>query len=122
MCQTVLIFPNTYIYIYIYTYIYINLSLSLSLYIYIYIYIYISNTSLDRINNKKIWFLSHKEFLEKCFRYKLKTNGLKINLEATMGIQMRSLLTSGIKSRMISVVIYSTFWRTLIGLVWHQFL
>ena len=42
---------------------------------------------LDRINNKKIRFLSHKEFLEKCFRDKLTPNGLKINLEPTIGNQ-----------------------------------
>ena len=39
---------------------------------------------LDRINNKKIRFLSHKEFLEKCFRDKLTPNGLKINLDPTI--------------------------------------
>ena len=42
---------------------------------------------LDRINNKMIRFLSHKEFLEKCFRDKLTPNGLKINLEPTIGNQ-----------------------------------
>ena len=42
---------------------------------------------LYRINNKKIRFLSHKEFLEKCFRDKLTPNGLKINLEPTIGNQ-----------------------------------
>ena len=42
---------------------------------------------LDRINNKKIQFLSHKEFFEKCFCDKLKPNGLKINLEPTIGNQ-----------------------------------
>ena len=41
----------------------------------------------DQINNKKIWFLSHKEFLEKCFHDKLTPNGLKINLEPTIGNQ-----------------------------------
>ena len=42
---------------------------------------------LDRFNNKKIRFLSHKEFLEKCFHDKLTPNGLKINLEPTIGNQ-----------------------------------
>ena len=42
---------------------------------------------LDRINNKKIQFLSHKEFSGKCFRDKLTPNGLKINLEPTIGNQ-----------------------------------
>ena len=42
---------------------------------------------LDRIKNKKVQFLSHKEFLEKCFRDKLTPNGLKINLETTIGNQ-----------------------------------
>ena len=42
---------------------------------------------LDRINNKKIRFLSQKEFLEKCFHDKLTPNGLKINLEPTIGNQ-----------------------------------
>ena len=42
---------------------------------------------LDRIKNKKIRFLSHKELLEKCFHDKLTLNGLKINLEPTMGNQ-----------------------------------
>ena len=42
---------------------------------------------LDRIKNKKIRFLLHKEFLEKCFRDKLTPNGLKINLELTIGNQ-----------------------------------
>ena len=40
---------------------------------------------LDQIKNKKIRFLSHKEFLEKCIRDKLTPNGLKINLQPTMG-------------------------------------
>ena len=40
---------------------------------------------LDRIKNKKIRFLSHKEFLEKLLHDKLMPNGLKINLEATIG-------------------------------------
>ena len=56
---------------------------------------------LDRTNNKKIRFLSHKEFLEKCFRDKLTPNGLKINLEPTIGNQNEEL-TSGTKSRMIA--------------------
>ena len=42
---------------------------------------------LDRIKNKKIRFLSHKEFLEKLLHDKLMPNGLKINLEATIGNQ-----------------------------------
>ena len=42
---------------------------------------------LEQINNKKIRFLSHKEFLEKCFRDKLTPNGLKTNLEPTIGNQ-----------------------------------
>ena len=42
---------------------------------------------LDRINNKKVRFLSHKEFLEKCFCDKLTPKGLKINLEPTIGNQ-----------------------------------
>ena len=42
---------------------------------------------LDRIENKMIRFLSHKEFLDKCFRDKLTPNGLKINLEPTIGNQ-----------------------------------
>ena len=45
---------------------------------------------LDRINNKKIRFLSHKEFLF------TELSGLKINLEPTIGNQ------NGIKSRMIA--------------------
>ena len=36
--------------------------------------------------NKEIWFLS-QEFLEKCFGDKLTPNGLKINLEPTIGNQ-----------------------------------
>ena len=42
---------------------------------------------LDRIKNKKIWFLSHKEFLEKRFRDKLTSNALTIILEPTIGNQ-----------------------------------
>ena len=42
---------------------------------------------LDPIKNKKIRFLSHKEFLEKCFRDKVTPNCLKINLEPTIGNQ-----------------------------------
>ena len=42
---------------------------------------------LDQIKNKKIRFLSHKEFLEKFLHDKLTPNGLKINLEATIGNQ-----------------------------------
>ena len=39
---------------------------------------------LDRIKNRKVRFLSHKEFIEKCFRDKLTPNGLKTNLEPTI--------------------------------------
>ena len=42
---------------------------------------------LDGIKNKKIRFLSHREFLEKCFRDKLTLNGLNINLEPSIGNQ-----------------------------------
>ena len=42
---------------------------------------------LDRIKNKKIWFLSHKEFLEKRFRDKLTSNALTVILESTIGNQ-----------------------------------
>ena len=42
---------------------------------------------LDQIKIKKIRFLSNKEFLEKCLHDKLTPNGLKINLEPTMGNQ-----------------------------------
>ena len=41
----------------------------------------------DRITNKKIRFLSHKEFLEKCFHCKLTPNGLKTNFEPAIGNQ-----------------------------------
>ena len=36
-------------------------------------------------SRKKIWFLSQKEFSEKCFRDKLTPNGLKIDLKLTIG-------------------------------------
>ena len=42
---------------------------------------------LDWIQNKKIRFLSNKEFLERCFHDKLTPNGLKISLEHTIGNQ-----------------------------------
>ena len=42
---------------------------------------------LDRIKNKKIRFLSHKQFLEKRFRDKLTSNALTIILEPTIGNQ-----------------------------------
>ena len=38
-------------------------------------------------SRKKIRFLSQKEFSEKCFRDKLTSNGLKINLKPTIGNQ-----------------------------------
>ena len=40
--------------------------------------------SLNQIKNKKIRFLSYKEFLEKYFHDKLTLNGLKISLEPTI--------------------------------------
>ena len=52
---------------------------------------------LDRINNKKIRFLSHKEFLEKCCRDKLTPNGLKINLEPSIGNKNEEFVNQGYK-------------------------
>ena len=42
---------------------------------------------LDRIKNEKIRILSHEKFLEKCLHDKLTPNGLKSNLEPTIGNQ-----------------------------------
>ena len=52
---------------------------------------------VDRINNHKIWFLSHKEFFEKCFRDKLTPIALKINREPTMGNQNEEFINQWYK-------------------------
>ena len=35
------------------------------------------------MKNKRLWFKSHKEFLEKCLKNKLTPNGLKFNFDPT---------------------------------------
>ena len=40
---------------------------------------------LDRLHDKKARYASHKEFLQKCIAEKLVPNGLKLELEATIG-------------------------------------
>ena len=52
---------------------------------------------LDEIKNKKIWFLSNKELLEKCFHNNLTPNGLKINLEPTIRNQNKEFVNQWYK-------------------------
>ena len=52
---------------------------------------------LDEIKNKKIWFLSNKELLEKCFHNNLTPNGLKINLEPTVRNQNKEFVNQWYK-------------------------
>ena len=48
---------------------------------------------LDRLNDKEARFQSHKEFLERCLIGNVIPNGLKIELEASIGNHNEQFLT-----------------------------
>ena len=52
---------------------------------------------LKQIKNKKIRFLSHTKFLEKCLHDELTPNGSKINLETTIGNRNKEFLNQWYK-------------------------